>query len=60
MVEVGSEFIRVILPPEYPWVLLTAGLIAFEILIVGFCNTNLANIPTIPLSISQSGEKESV
>ena len=34
--DVKTEYMRVSLPDEYPWVMLVAGLIAFEVIIVGF------------------------
>ena len=33
---VTSGFIRITVPPEYPYVMLVAGLVAFEVLLVGF------------------------
>ena len=33
---VSQQYMRVTLPSEYPYVLLVAGIIAFEVLLVGF------------------------
>ena len=33
---IESEYIAIILPPEYPYVMLVAGIVAFEVLLVGF------------------------
>ena len=34
--DVENEYIRLAIPNEYPWVMLVAGLIAFEVIILGF------------------------
>ena len=36
-----DEYIRITLPPEYPYVILVAGIIAFEVLLVGFFGPGL-------------------
>ena len=35
------EYIRLTLPAEYPWVVAVAGIIAFEVIIVGFLGPGL-------------------
>ena len=34
-----NEYMRVSLPAEYPYVMLVAGIIAFEVILVGFVGT---------------------
>ena len=37
-----DEYIRITLPEEYPYVILVAGIIAFEVILVGFLGPGLA------------------